>query len=58
MQSIILEANNTKNEFIFNIADLKARLDQLTDSRDKRGKIYPLVVQQCYFDGFSVGQFC
>lgn len=42
MQSIILEANNTKNEFIFNIADLEARLNQLTDSRDKRGKIYPL----------------
>jgi predicted transposase YbfD/YdcC len=42
MQSIILEANNTKTGIIFNIADLEARLNQLTDSRDKRGKIYPL----------------
>jgi len=42
MQHIILEAHHTKNGIVFNISDLEARLNQLTDSRDKRGKIYPL----------------
>ncbi len=42
MQHIILEAHNTKDGIVFNISDLEARLNKLTDSRDKRGKIYPL----------------
>jgi len=42
MQSIILEANNTETGIGFNIADLETRLNQLTDPRDKRGKIHPL----------------
>ena len=42
MQHIILESHNTKNGIVFNISDLAARLHTLTDSRDKRGKIYPL----------------
>lgn len=41
MKHIILEAQNT-DVIVFNIADLEARLNQLTDTRDKRGKIYPL----------------
>jgi predicted transposase YbfD/YdcC len=41
MQHIILEAKNT-DAIVINIADLEARLNQLTDTRDKRGKIYPL----------------
>ena len=41
MKHIILEANNTE-AIVFNLADLAARLNQLTDTRDKRGKIYPL----------------
>ncbi len=42
MHPIILEAQHTKDGIVFNISDLEARLNQLTDSRDKRGKIYPL----------------
>ncbi len=42
MQHIILEAHSTKDGIVFDISDLEARLNQLTDSRDKRGKIYPL----------------
>ena len=42
MQHIILKADSTKDGIVFNISDLEARLNQLTDSRDKRGKIYPL----------------
>ncbi|PID85371.1 MAG: hypothetical protein CSB13_08605, partial [Chloroflexi bacterium] len=42
IQHIILAAHHTKNGIVFNISDLEARLNQLTDSRDKRGKIYPL----------------
>lgn len=41
MQHIILEAENT-DALVFNVADLEAKLNQLTDTRDKRGKIYPL----------------
>ncbi len=41
MKHIILEANDT-DAIVFNVADLEARLSQLTDTRDKRGKIYPL----------------
>lgn len=41
MKHIILEANNT-DAIVFDIANLAARLEQLTDTRDKRGKIYPL----------------
>jgi predicted transposase YbfD/YdcC len=41
MKHIILEAQNT-DAIVFNIADLEARLNQLPDSRDKRGKIYSL----------------
>ena len=42
MQHITLEAHNTKDGVVLNISHLEARLNQLTDSRDKRGKIYPL----------------
>jgi predicted transposase YbfD/YdcC len=41
MKHIILEANDTE-AVVFDIADLSARLNQLTDKRKKRGKIYPL----------------
>lgn len=41
MQHIIIEAQDT-NGIEFNVAELEARLGQLTDSRDKRGKIYSL----------------
>ena len=41
MQDIILEAKKTE-VVVFNTADLEARLNQLTDTRDNRGKIYPL----------------
>jgi predicted transposase YbfD/YdcC len=41
VKHIILEANNTQ-AVVFNVADLRARLSQLTDTRKKRGKIYPL----------------
>ena len=39
MQHIILEGKDT-NAMVFNIADLEKRLNQLTDTRDRRGKIY------------------
>jgi predicted transposase YbfD/YdcC len=42
MQHIIFEAQDTTNALVFNIADLETRLNQLTDTRNKRGKIYPL----------------
>lgn len=41
MKHIILEANDT-DVIAFDLADLAARLNKLTDTRDKRGKIYPL----------------
>lgn len=41
MQDIILEAKNTE-VVAFNIAELEARLNQLTDTRNSRGKVYPL----------------
>lgn len=41
MKHIILEANDTE-AIVFDVADLAARLSQLTDTRKKRGKIYPL----------------
>lgn len=41
MKHIILEAKDTE-AVVFNVADLTARLNQLTDTRKKRGKIYPL----------------
>jgi len=41
MKHIILEANDT-DAVVFNLADLAVRLNQLTDTRDRRGKIYPL----------------
>lgn len=41
MKHIILEANDT-DAVAFNIADLAERLEELTDKRDRRGKIYPL----------------
>jgi len=41
MKQIILEANETA-AIGFDVADLAAHLNQLTDSRDRRGKIYPL----------------
>lgn len=41
MKHIILEANQT-DAVIFDIAHLTARLNQLTDTRDNRGKIYSL----------------
>ncbi len=42
MQHIILEAHHTNDGVVFDISHLEARLNQLIDSRDKRGKIYPL----------------
>ena len=41
MKHIILEAKET-GAIAFNLTDLAARLDRLTDTRAKRGKIYPL----------------
>jgi predicted transposase YbfD/YdcC len=41
MKHIILEAQTT-DAVVFDIADLEVRLNQLTDTRDERGKIYPL----------------
>lgn len=41
MKHIILEANNT-DAVVFNIRDLESRFKRLTDTRDARGKIYPL----------------
>jgi predicted transposase YbfD/YdcC len=41
MKHIILEANQTET-LIFDVAELADRLNQLTDTRDRRGKIYPL----------------
>ena len=41
MQDIILESKNTE-VVVFNAAELEARLNQLTDTRDSRGKIYSL----------------
>lgn len=37
----MLEANHTE-AIVFDVADLTARLSQLQDTRDRRGKIYPL----------------
>ncbi|RMF66253.1 MAG: ISAs1 family transposase [Alphaproteobacteria bacterium] len=42
MEHIILEAQDTTAGIVFNLADLETRLNQLTDTRDKRGKIYSL----------------
>lgn len=39
MQHIILEGKDT-NAIVFNIGDLEKRLNQMTDTRDRRGKIY------------------
>lgn len=41
MKSIILESLDTE-AIVFDLADLAAQLERLPDSRDKRGKIYPL----------------
>lgn len=41
MKHIILESNDTE-AIAFDIADLAARLERLPDTRDRRGKIYPL----------------
>ena len=41
MKHIILEANGTAAT-VFNIRDIEARFNQMTDTRDNRGKIYPL----------------
>ena len=41
MKHIILTGNETE-AIVFNVADIAARLNQLTDRRDRRGKIYPL----------------
>lgn len=41
MKLIILEAQDT-DAVVFNVADLEARLNQLPDTRDSQGKIYPL----------------
>lgn len=41
MKQIILEANKAE-AIAFNVVDLAACLNQLTDKRKKRGKIYPL----------------
>lgn len=41
MKHIVLEANDTE-AVVFNVADLTAQLKHLTDTRKKRGKIYPL----------------
>lgn len=41
MKHIMLESNHTE-ALAFDIADLAARLERLQDTRDRRGKIYPL----------------
>lgn len=41
MKHIMLESNHTE-AIAFDLADLAARLDRLPDTRDRRGKIYPL----------------
>jgi len=41
VKHIILEAKNT-DAVVFDIKDLESRFQQLTDTRDPRGKIYPL----------------
>lgn len=41
MKRITLEAKNTE-AIAFDVAELMARLDRLPDTRDRRGKIYPL----------------
>lgn len=41
MKHIILEANNT-DAIVFDIRDIEARFEQLTDTRHAQGKIYPL----------------
>jgi predicted transposase YbfD/YdcC len=41
MEHIILEAKDT-DAVVFNVTDLATELNQLTDIRDKRGKIYSL----------------
>lgn len=41
MQCIILEAKEIEG-ITFNLADLAEKLNQLTDSRDNRGKVYEL----------------
>lgn len=43
MKQIILEANHT-DAIVFDIAGLMTHLEQLDDSRHKRGKIYPLTM--------------
>lgn len=39
MEHIILEANEIEG-LVFDLADLEARLNELTDPRDKRGRVY------------------
>ncbi len=41
MQCIILEAKEVEG-IAFNLADLAEKLNQLSDSRDNRGKVYEL----------------
>src|SRR5688572_5403003 len=41
MKHIILTGNETE-AIVFNVADIAARLNQLTDRRDRRGKVYSL----------------
>jgi predicted transposase YbfD/YdcC len=41
MKHIMLESKNT-DVFAFDVADLTARLNRLPDTRDRRGRIYPL----------------
>jgi len=41
MQNIILEGKEVEG-IVFNLADLAEHLGQLNDSRDNRGKVYPL----------------
>jgi len=41
VKHIILEANNT-DAIVFDVRDLEARFEQLTDVRHAQGKIYPL----------------
>ena len=41
MQCIILKANEVDG-IVFNLADLAQYLNQLTDRRDNRGKVYDL----------------
>lgn len=38
----IIPAGNETAAIIFEVIDIAARLNQLTDSRDRQGKIYPL----------------